>query len=99
MELDKSIRLALDSGKVVLGANKAIKSALNADGVKLVVIAANCREQERADLEQYCKLSKVPVLEFKGTSMELGVVCGKPFPVSALSVFDEGDSELLQAVR
>lgn len=98
MDLSKSIRLAFDSGKVELGADKAKKIVLRGEA-KLVVIARNCPSETAADLKHYCKLSSTPVIEFPGTSMELGTVCGKPFTVSVLSVLEEGNSGILQAVR
>ncbi|MBI5035860.1 50S ribosomal protein L30e [Candidatus Micrarchaeota archaeon] len=94
MDLQRSIRLAVDSGKVTLGSQRTIQHALHGDA-KLVVIAKNCPEDVAKDLKHYCSLSEVRVLDFNGTSIELGTVCGKPFPVSALSVVNEGDSDIL----
>lgn len=98
MDLSKSIRLAVDSGKVELGASKAKKIVLRGEA-KLLVIARNCPDETAADLKHYCKLSGTPVIEFPGSSMELGTVCGKPFTISALSVLEEGNSDILQAIR
>lgn len=98
IDVAKSIRLCVDSGEVRMGAKNALKLALKADQ-KLLVLASNCPQHVAEDLKRACGLSQVPVLDFKGTSMELGVVCGKPFPISALSVLNEGDSDILQAVK
>lgn len=98
MDLGKSIRIAVDTGKVALGADGALKRALHGDA-KLLVISANCPAERKADLERYAKLSGVPLVEFRGSSVELGVACGKPFPVSAMSVIEEGNSEILRAVQ
>jgi len=85
MDVAKSVRLAVDSGKVELGFKKALKTSLNG-GAKVIVIAANCPGKSR--LKEYCEKSKIPLLEFQGNGMELGAVCGKPFSISALSVVD-----------
>jgi len=98
MELEKSIRLTVDSGDVVLGASKALKNALNGSA-KLVLVAANCPRGPLLDLRRFCELSKTPLVQYAGSSVELGRVCGKPFPVSALSVLEEGDSDILQAAK
>ncbi len=98
MDLSKSIRLAVDSGKVELGADKAKKIALRGEA-KLIVVARNCPSENAADLRHYCRQSGTPLVEFPGTSIELGTVCGKPFSVSALSIIEEGNSDILQAVR
>ncbi|MBI4360700.1 50S ribosomal protein L30e [Candidatus Micrarchaeota archaeon] len=94
MDIDRSIRLAVDSGKVTLGSQKSIKHALNGDA-KLLVLAENCPETVADDVKEYCKLSEIRVVRFPGTSVKLGTVCGKPFPVSVLSVIEEGDSDIL----
>ncbi len=96
MELNKSIRLAVDSGKVEFGFKTAKKSSLNGDG-KLILIASNCPAEFEQDLNHYCKLSQLPMLKVNMNSMELGVLCGKPFPVAAMTVFEAGDSDILEA--
>lgn len=96
MELSKSIRMAVDTGKTVLGSVKSKKLALTG-GAKLIVIAKNCPPESKQDLMHYCQLAGVPCIEYQGTSVELGVVCGKPFTVSALSVLDAGNSDILSA--
>lgn len=99
MDLNKAIRIAVDSGKVVLGSDRSVKMALNGGGAKLVIVSENCPEMVKGDLKHYCKLASIPVVEFEGSSVELGTVCGKPFPVSALSVLEAGNSGILDAVR
>jgi len=96
MDLSKAIRTAVDTGKVSLGIDGSLKRALAADA-KLIVVASNCPVERKADLQHYAKLSGVPCVDFVGTSVELGIVCGKPFPVSALSVIEEGNSDILSA--
>ncbi|MCX6768012.1 MAG: 50S ribosomal protein L30e [Candidatus Micrarchaeota archaeon] len=98
MDIDRAIRTAVDTGKVFLGADKSRKLSLTG-GAKLVVIAANCPEDAGRDLRRYCELSSIPVVPYAGTSMELGTVCGKPFPVSALSVLEEGTSDIMKAAE
>ena len=96
MEFNKSVRLVVDTGKVALGTEKALKMALSGSA-KMVVVARNMVRDKRRDLEHYCRMANVPVVEFDGTSIELGTVCGKPFPVSALSVIEEGHSDILKS--
>jgi large subunit ribosomal protein L30e len=42
-------------------------------------------------------LSGVPLIVYEGTSLELGAVCGKPFTVSAMTIREAGDSDILKA--
>lgn len=97
-DLAKSIRMAVDTGKVEFGSNKGKRNSLTA-GAKAVIISSNCPSEVKVDLLHYCKLSGVPTLEFPGTSLELGSLCGVPFPVCALSVKDPGNSDVLQLAK
>jgi large subunit ribosomal protein L30e len=96
--LTAAVRLAVESGKVEFGARTAIASGAEGDA-KLFVIAANTPAETRAQVEHNAKKSKVPVIEFEGNTMELGSVCGKPFPVSVLSIYQEGTSNILELVK
>ncbi|RLG95322.1 50S ribosomal protein L30e, partial [Candidatus Bathyarchaeota archaeon] len=49
-------------------------------------------------LEYYCKLSGIPLIVYDGTSLELGAVCGKPFTVSAMTIREPGDSDIMKVV-
>jgi large subunit ribosomal protein L30e len=64
---------------------------------KMIILASNCPQDIKDDIEYYCKLSKVPVMTYKGASMDLAEVCNKPFIISALSIRETGDSEILKA--
>ena len=95
IDINKSIASAVKTGKVFFGANSAIQNAQTGK-VKLIVLAANCPEQQKNDIEYYSKLSNVPVVSHKGSSLDLGAICGKPFAVSALSIREPGDSDILK---
>jgi len=97
MDINRSIRIAVDTGKVTYGAESARKALLNKQA-KLVVIASNTPQGIRADVLRYAKLSEIPVLEFPGSSLDLGATCGRPHFVSVLTIFDVGDSDIMSAV-
>jgi large subunit ribosomal protein L30e len=96
--LVREIRLTVESGKVEFGCRKGIKNALLGKA-KLFVLARNTPSDIKDDVERYAKLSNIPVLVFNGTTMELGSVCGKPFPISVLSIYDEGNSDILKMAK
>lgn len=98
MDVAKAIRLAVDTGKVRFGSRDAVKAALNGEA-KLIIIAGNCPGSTKGDIEYFSKLSKIRTYSFGGTSLELGSLCGKPFPVAAMSVIDAGNSNLLEAIK
>jgi len=95
IDVDKAISAAVKTGKVSLGASSAVQNAQTGKA-KLIILAANCPKNVRSDLEYYSKLSKVPLITYKGSSLDLAAVCGKPFSVSALSIREPGDSEILK---
>lgn len=98
MDLDKAIRLAVDTGEVQFGSESAKNLASHAKA-KLIILSANCPKETSATITRYAKLSRTPTLKYKGTSLELGSLCGVPFPVSALSIMEEGNSNILEAIQ
>ena len=97
MDVDRGIRVAVDTGNVTLGSKKTIQ-ALKLGKGKLVIIAENCPQEVTEDVMQYSQLSEIPVYTFKGSSVDLGSVCGKPFTVATMIVTDPGDSTILEIV-
>src|SRR3972149_2236988 len=65
----------------------------------MIILAANCPKDIKEEIEYYCKLSKVPVMTYKGAAMDLAAVCNKLFAISALSIRETGDSEILHVTE
>jgi len=95
IDVDKAIATTVKTGKVLFGANKAVES-VKLGRAKLIVLASNCPREVVEDVMSYSRFSNVPVVIYKGTSIDLGAVCGKPFMVSALTVREPGDSDILK---
>ncbi len=95
IDINKTIATTVRTGKVLFGVNDAVRNA-KVGKAKLIIVAANCPQEIRGDIEHYCRLSHVPILIYEGTSIELGAVCRKPFVVSALTIREPGDSEILK---
>lgn len=95
IDINKAIATTVRTGKVFFGTKNAIKNA-KIGKARLIVIAANCSKNAHEDIEYYCKLSDIPVVIYRGTSIDLGAVCGKPFMVSALTIREPGDSEIVK---
>jgi large subunit ribosomal protein L30e len=95
IDVNKAIATTAKTGKIQFGANSALKSAKTRKA-KLVILASNCPQRIREDIEYYCKLSKIPVSIYNSDSLDLGAVCGKLFEVSVLSVREAGDSNILK---
>lgn len=95
IDIDKAIAAAVKTGKVSFGAASAVQNAQTGKA-KLIILAANAPKNVSEDVEYYSKLSKVPLIIYKGSSLDLAATCGKPFTVSALSIREPGDSEILK---
>ncbi|UCE16922.1 MAG: 50S ribosomal protein L30e [Candidatus Bathyarchaeota archaeon] len=98
MDVNKAIATTVRTGKVLFGANNAVENA-KIGKAKLIIVAANCPQKIREDIQYYCRFSDVPIAIYNGTSIDLGAVCGKPFMVSALTIREPGDSDILKLVE
>jgi large subunit ribosomal protein L30e len=97
VDVNKQIRMAVKTGKVGFGSKDAIASTGSARA-KLIILAKNCRDTDREDIMHSAKQSEIPIYVFQGSSLDLGAVCEKPFPISAIVVREAGDSEVLKLV-
>jgi large subunit ribosomal protein L30e len=98
IDIDKAVSTAVKTGKVSFGANSAVQNAQTGKA-KLIILAANCPKEVRDDVERYSKLSNLPVITYKGSSLDLAAACGRPFSISALSIREPGDSEILKLME
>ncbi|MBS7634744.1 50S ribosomal protein L30e [Candidatus Bathyarchaeota archaeon] len=94
-DIDKSLSIAVRSGKILFGSNATIKNVM-AGRVRLVIVAYNCPSDIREKIKYYCKLSNIPFIIYPGSSLDLGATCRKPFLVASLAVRDPGDSDILK---
>ena len=93
-DLTNDIRLAVDTGKVSLGYREVIK-AVNTNSAKVVVVAEKGKKSIIEDINHMCKIAGIRLIKFKGGSMELGTVCGRPYSVNSLSVIEPGNSNIV----
>jgi len=98
INIDKAIASAVKTGKVSFGANAALQSAKTGKA-KMIILASNCPKDIKEQVKFYGEFSKVPVIDYKGGSMDLAEVCNKLFIISALSIRETGDSEILKAME
>ena len=90
MDLNKALRLAINTGKVLLGSKQSSKAA-DSGNAKLIILASNCPEET----VNFVKGGKTPVHSFSENNSVLGAACGKPFPISAVAILDGGKSDVL----
>ena len=85
MELEKLIKERLKENKIALGFNTVMKSLKSGDP-ELIVYANNIPEDRKKTIEHNAQISNVEIKEYPGDNVNLGILCGKPFPVSVLAI-------------
>jgi len=98
MNLDKAILMAVRTGKVNFGFKESME-ALRGKKAKLIVLAKNLPPEKEKMVKHYAKIAGIPILQYNDSSLGLGTVCEKPFPVSVLAIRDPGTSEILKMVK
>ena len=94
MDINREIRLAVNTGETSLGVKEAKKNI--EDGkAKMLIVAKNCPEPKFKEKEY----EGVPIYNFKGNNHELGSTAGKPFTISSIAVMDSGESDILTLVE
>ena len=95
--INNRLKLVMSSGKYTLGYKSTLKS-LRSGKSKLVIIANNAPPLRKSEIEYYAMLAKAGVHHFTGNNVDLGTACGKFFRVSALSITDPGDSDIVRSM-
>ena len=85
MTLAEEIGEAIKSNKIILGYRESLKS-LKTSSPEKIVVAANAPENLRKEIEHNSKVAETKLEIFEGSSKDLGVVCGKPFPITVLII-------------
>ncbi len=90
IDLNKALRKTIRSGKVLVGSNVSRDAVKNNSDIT-VVLAANCPAHVRAEIQD----SNTAIIEYPGMGIDLGIACGKPFNIAALTILDPGDSGIM----
>ena len=85
MDLEKTIKENLKEDKVVIGFNSVIK-ILKKDKPQMIVLANNIPEENKKMIIHNAQISNVEIKEYQNDSVNLGLLCGKPFPISTLAI-------------
>lgn len=94
MNIEKELKIAISTGNVILGKNKALKSIMNGQA-KGVVLAKNIPKSLEEDVLHLSKVFNIKVIRFDGNYTRLGVACGKPYGVSVIAILEPGESRIL----
>ena len=98
VDLSKEIRRAVDTGKIVFGTKQSEKSILVGKS-KLIIVASNAPDLVKESAVHKAAISGTPHLNFDGTGLQLGSICGKPFSILMMSIEDAGKSTIVSAAE
>ncbi len=84
-DLTKTIQKNIKENKVIIGYNHTVK-AIKLGKLELVVFANNFPEEKKESIKHNAKIAKVPVKEYENDSVNLGLICGKPFSIGVLAI-------------
>ena len=94
--LEKVIKDAVEDDKYSFGSRAAINFMKNS---KLVVLSHSVPEKMLQKIQEAAKNSKVPILNYNGSSVELGRLCGTQFRISTLSLETLSDTNLKAIIK
>lgn len=87
--LEKVIKDAIEDDKCVFGSRQVLNSIKNS---KLVIYSNSTPNSLSNKILESAKNAKVPTLNYGGSSVDLGKLCGQQFRVSAISLKTLSDS-------
>ncbi|MGD2201059.1 MAG: 50S ribosomal protein L30e [Candidatus Bathyarchaeota archaeon] len=96
--VDHELRRAINTGRVHLGSKVAVRE-MRRGRARMAILSSNCPFETVEEIENLGKLSGTPVLYHQKDSVDMGILCGKPFPVSTIIISDPGDSKILELME
>lgn len=80
--LEKSLKDARKENRLTMGSKEVLNSVNNS---KLIVLSQSVDKEMLEKIESDAKKQKVPLVNFQGTSVALGRLCGLQFRISTIS--------------
>jgi len=89
--LEKSLKDALKEDKLIMGSKQVLNSIKNS---KLLVLSQSVKKEMFEKIESDAKKEKIPLVNFQGTSVALGRLCGLQFRISTISFTSITDANI-----
>ncbi len=94
--LEKSLRDARKEDKLIMGAKQVLSSIKNS---KLIVLSQSIKKEMIEQIESDAKKEKIPLVNFQGTSVALGRLCGLQFRISTFSFTAIDDASIKSILK
>jgi len=89
--LEKSLKDALKEDKLTMGTKQVLNSIKNS---KLLVLSQSVKKEMFEKIESDAKKEKISLVNFQGTSVALGRLCGLQFRISTISFTSITDASI-----
>jgi large subunit ribosomal protein L30e len=94
--LEKILKDALKEDKITMGTKQVLSSMKNS---KLIVLSQSVKKEMFAKIESDAKKEKIPLVNFQGTSVALGRLCGLQFRISTISFTSLSDANIKSILK
>ena len=94
--LAKSLKDALKEDKLTMGAKQVLSSVNNS---KLIVLSQSVEKGMLERIGSNAKKEKIPLVNFQGTSVALGRLCGLQFRTSTISFTSIPDANIKSILK
>lgn len=94
--LEKILKDALKEDNVTMGTKQVLNSMKNS---KLIVLSQSVQKEMFAKIESDAKKEKIPLVNFQGTSVALGRLCGLQFRISTISFTSLSDANIKSILK
>jgi len=94
--LEKSLKDARKEDTLTFGTRQVLNSMKNS---KLIVLSQSVKKEMFEKIEEDAKKEKIPLVNFQGTSVALGRLCGLQFRISTLSFTSIDDTNVKSILK
>jgi len=94
--LEKTLKDAIKERKRILGSKQILATIQNS---KLIVLSQSISQNMEEKIQESAKKEKIPTLNFEGSSVALGRLCGLQFRVSAISLTSLSDTNIKSLLK
>jgi len=94
--LEKSLRDAHKEDALTMGTRQVLNSLKNS---RLIVLSRSVKKEALEQIELDAKKEKIPLVNFQGTSVALGRLCGLQFRISTISFTSIDDANIKSILK
>ncbi|EGP93085.1 MULTISPECIES: ribosomal L7Ae/L30e/S12e/Gadd45 family protein [Nitrosarchaeum] len=94
--LEKTLKDAQKENTLTIGTKQVLNSMKDS---KLIVLSQSVKKEMFAKIESDAKKEKIPLVNFQGTSVALGRLCGLQFRISTISFTSITDANIKSILK